>query len=158
MPRQRVRPEVAGPMTGSGGALSNRRGWCRARSLMDLVITGSSAFADDDTDDNGSARLAKSIVERVAGAAHGADRIDGVAAVERLAQAADMDVDGALVDIDVAAPHAVEPLLAGAHPGGALHQEFEQPKLGRPEIDRAGRARHALLLAVELEVADVEHH
>ena len=31
-----------------------------------------------------------------------------VAAVERLAQAADMDVDGALVDIDVAAPHAVE--------------------------------------------------
>ena len=25
MPRQRVRPEVAGPMTGSGGASSSRR-------------------------------------------------------------------------------------------------------------------------------------
>src|SRR5579862_1959787 len=135
------------------------------------VITGSSAgachraghfgpdpMADDDTDDDGSARLAKPVVERIAGAAHGADRIDGVAAVERLAQAADMDVNGALVDIDVAAPHAVEQLLAGKHPAGAFHEEFEQAELGRAEIDRAGRSRHALLFAIELEVADVEHH
>src|SRR5580698_6032129 len=100
-----------------------------------------------------SARFPKSIVQRIAGAAHGADRIDGVAAVERLAQAADMDVDGALVDIDVAAPHPVEQLLAGEHPAGAFHQEFEQAELGRAEIDWAGRARHALLLAIELEVA-----
>src|SRR5580692_1597331 len=105
-----------------------------------------------------SARLAEPIVERIAGAAYGADRIDGVAAVERLAQAADMDVDGALVDIDVAAPHAVEQLLAGKHPAGAFHQELEQPELGRAEIDRAGRARHALLFAIELEIADIEHH
>src|SRR5580658_7840804 len=121
------------------------------------MITGSYAFADDDTDD-GSTRLAKPIVERIAGAAHGADRIDGVAAVERLAQAADMDVDGALVDIDVAAPHPVEQLLAREYPAGTFHQEFEQAELGRAEIDRAGRARHALLLAIELEIADVEHH
>src|SRR5580704_6649423 len=86
-----------------------------------------------------STRLAEAIVERIAGAADGADRVDGVAAVERLAQAADMDVDGALVDIDVAAPDAIEQLLAGEHPAGAFHQEFEQAEFGRPEIDRAAR-------------------
>jgi hypothetical protein len=46
--------------------------------------------------------LHEPVVERVAGAAHGADRVGGAAAVERLAQAPDMDVDGALVDIGVA--------------------------------------------------------
>src|ERR1700733_874434 len=122
------------------------------------MITGSSAFADDDTACDGSARLAEPIVERIAGAAHGADQVDGVAAVERLAQAADMDVDGALVDIDVAAPDAVEQLLAREHPAGALHQEFEQTELGRPEVDRTACPRHALFFAVELEIADVEHH
>src|SRR4029077_4782088 len=85
-----------------------------------------------------SARLAEPVVERIAGPAHSADRVDGVATVERLAQAADMDGDGALVDIDGRAPDAIEQLLAGKHPAGALHQEFEQPELGRPEIDRAG--------------------
>src|SRR5580700_10458521 len=111
MPRQRVRPEVAGPMTSSSGhPVIAAAGAARDHSFIS-VITGSSAFADDDTD--GSTRLAETIVERVAGAAHGADRIDGVAAVECLAQAADMDVHSALVDIDVAAPHPVEQLLAG---------------------------------------------
>jgi hypothetical protein len=56
--------------------------------------------------------LAEAVVERIAGAAHGADRVGLMAAVERLAQAADVDVDGALVDVDVGAPHAVEQLLA----------------------------------------------
>src|ERR1700731_2919238 len=70
--------------------------------------------------------LAEAVVQRIAGAAHGADRVRHAAAVERLAQAADMDVDGALVDIDVAAPDLVEQLLAGKHPAGAFHQEFDQ--------------------------------
>ena len=105
-----------------------------------------------------SAPLAEAIVERIAGAAHGADRIGGVAAVERLAQAADMHVDGALVDIDVAAPDAVEQLLARKHPAGPLHQKFEQAEFGRAEIDRAACARHALFLAIEFEIADGEHH
>ena len=51
------------------------------------------------------------------------------------AQAADMDVDGARLDIDVAAPDAVEQLLAREHPAGAFHQEFKQAVFGRPEID-----------------------
>src|SRR5262249_27740996 len=67
-----------------------------------------------------SRRLPKPVVERVAGAADGADRIGIVTAVERLAQPADMDVDGALVDIDFAAPHAVEKLFAREHATGPL--------------------------------------
>src|SRR5690606_9064487 len=52
------------------------------------------------------------LVEGVARAANGADRVPGAALVDGLAQPADMNVDGALVDIDVCAPDAVEKLLA----------------------------------------------
>jgi hypothetical protein len=68
-----------------------------------------------------------------------------------------MHVDGTLVDIDVAAPHAVEQLLAAVDAARALHQEFEQAELGRAEMHLAPGARHALLLAVELEIAGAEH-
>src|SRR6202035_5798177 len=91
------------------------------------------------------------------GSAHGADRIGGAAAIERLAQASDMDVDGALVDVDVTAPDAVEQLLARKHPARVLHQEFEQAEFGRPERNVAAGARDPLLLAVELDVACGEH-
>src|ERR1700744_5573604 len=100
-----------------------------------------------------SARFAEPVIQRIAGAAYGADRISGMAAVEGLAQAPDMDVDGALVDIDLAAPDAVEQLLATEHAAGPLHQKFEQAKFGRPEIDRAGRARYPLLFAIEFQIA-----
>src|SRR5271165_6004493 len=86
--------------------------------------------------------LAVALVERVAAAAHGADRVRRPAAVERAAQPADMDVHGTLVDVDVAAPHAVEQLLAGEHPARALHQELEQAELGRTEMDLAAAAGH----------------
>src|SRR5262249_59761756 len=69
-------------------------------------------------------RLAEPVVQRVAGAPHGADRIGFLTAVERLAQPADMDVDRALVDIDLAAPHAVEQLLAREHAARPLHHEL----------------------------------
>ena len=78
-------------------------------------------------------------------------------AIERLAQAPDMHVDRALVDIDVAAPDAVEQLLAGKHPPRPLHQIFEEAELGRAQIDRLAGARDALLLAIEFEVADRQH-
>src|SRR5260221_129680 len=81
------------------------------------------------------------LVERVAGAAHGADGVVVVAAVERLAQPPDMNVDGALVDVDVAAPDTVEKLLAGKDAAGALHEEFKQAIFGRSEIDRMAGAR-----------------
>src|SRR5665213_3277237 len=83
-----------------------------------------------------SLHLREAVIQRVAGATDGADRILLAAGVEQLAQAADMDVDGALVDIDVAAPDAVEQLLAAEHAAGMLEEEFEQAVFGRPEIDR----------------------
>src|SRR5262245_3004956 len=104
-----------------------------------------------------SRRLPKPVIERVAGAANGADRIGIVTAVERLAQPAHMDVDGALVDVDFAAPHAVEELFAREYATGPLHQKFEQAIFGRAEIDRAAGARDPLLLAVDLEVAEGQH-
>src|SRR3979490_3400737 len=87
--------------------------------------------------------LREPVVQRVAGAAHGADRILLAAGIEQLAQAADMYVDGALVDIDVAAPDAVEQLLAAEHAAGMLEEEFQQAIFGRAEIDRPARAGDA---------------
>src|SRR6185312_9579134 len=97
---------------------------------------------------------AEAVVERVAGAADGADRVRLLAAIDGLAQPADMDVDGALVDIDVRAPDAIEQLLPREHTARPFHQELQQPVFGRTQIDRAARAGDALLLAVELDVAD----
>src|ERR1043165_2933067 len=103
-------------------------------------------------------RLAEPLVERVAGAAHSTDGIGCPPAVERAAPAADGPVDSTPVDIAVAAPPAVEQLLAGIDPAGILHQELEQTKFGRPEMHLAPRTRDALLLAIELQVAGAEHH
>src|ERR1700729_3384861 len=77
-----------------------------------------------------TSRLAESFVEGVAGAAHGSDRIAFAPARQRLAEAPDMDVDRAFVDLRRLAPHAVQQLRAREHPAGLLQKIFEQPKLG----------------------------
>src|SRR5437879_3232149 len=51
-------------------------------------------------------------VQGVAGGADSADEVGVLFAVQRDAQAADMHVDGARLDIDVLAPHCIEELLA----------------------------------------------
>src|SRR5258708_17009905 len=91
-------------------------------------------------------RFREAIVQCVAGAADGADRVLLAAGVEQLAQAADMDVDGTLVDIDVAAPDAVEQLLAAEHPARMLQEEFQQATFGRAETSRPTQARAPPLL------------
>ena len=55
------------------------------------------------------------VAEYVAGRAHGADRVALVAADERLAQASDVHIDGALVDEGVAAPRTVGMQCSGSH-------------------------------------------
>src|SRR5262249_35088915 len=97
--------------------------------------------------------FAEPVVEGGAGAAHWADRVGSPPAIQTLAQSPDVYVDGALVDIDVAAPDAVEQLLAREHAAGALHQKFEQTELGGSEWDFAAAARDPLLFAIELDVA-----
>src|SRR6478752_4049296 len=101
--------------------------------------------------------LREPVVQRIAGAAHGADRILLAAGIEQFAQSADVHVDGALVDIDVAAPDAVEQLLAAEHATGMLEEEFQETIFGRAEIDRPARARDAALFAVELDIAIGQH-
>src|SRR5579859_5827679 len=99
----------------------------------------------------------EAIVECIAGTAHGADRVGGAAAVERLAQAPDMNIDGALVDVDIAAPNTVEQLLAREHATRILHQEFQQTEFSWSKLHIAPGARDALFLAIELDVAGRQH-
>jgi len=94
--------------------------------------------------------------EGVAGRADGPDQIVLALAVERLAEPPDVDVDGALVDIGIVAPHRVDELVAREHPPGMLHQEPEEAELGRAERDRAAAARHLELGEIHLDVADPE--
>ncbi len=68
-----------------------------------------------------------------------------------------MHIDRALIDIDVAPPHAVEQLRAAEHASRALHQELEQPELGRSEMDLAPVSGHPVRLAVERDIADAQH-
>ena len=56
--------------------------------------------------------------------------------LEREAQAPDVNVDGALLDVDVVAPDLVEQLRARVHALGPRQEEAQQPELGRTECDR----------------------
>src|SRR6516165_4418776 len=87
--------------------------------------------------DRALARFAEAIVQRIAGTAHRADRINTVTTIERFAQTADVHVDSTFIDINVAAPYSVEQLFARKHPARALHQEFQQAEFGRPEVHGA---------------------
>ena len=68
-----------------------------------------------------------------------------------------MHIDGALVDIDVAAPNAVEQLLTAEHPARMFQKKLQEPVFRRAEIDRTPRTGDAALLAIELDVAIAEH-
>src|SRR5882757_934342 len=113
-------------------------GWCSCSHQQSLaVVMGPGSKAGTTVD---LLHLREPIIQRIAGAAHGADRVLLAAGIEQFAQAADMHIDGALVDIDVAAPDAVEQLLAAEHPPRMLKEELQQAVLGRAEIDRPARA------------------
>src|SRR4029077_17966345 len=62
-------------------------------------------------------------IERVAGGAHGADEVLVAAVIERFAQAADVHIDGAKLDLGVASPDRIEQLLAREHAAGPLEEE-----------------------------------
>src|SRR5262245_38520126 len=64
------------------------------------------------------------VADRVACAAHRTDDVGQTAGVYRLAQAADMHVDRALVDVDGFTPDIVEELAAREHPSRMAHHEL----------------------------------
>src|SRR6185437_15129624 len=99
---------------------------------------------------------AEGIVERVPGPAHGADRIPLTPSRQRLAQAPDMHVHRAFVDLRRMSPHGVEQLRARKHPAGLFQKIFEQPEFRRTEVDLARAAADPPPLPVEIEIAGVE--
>src|SRR3954453_13608259 len=64
-----------------------------------------------------------------------------------------MDVDRSFVDVDIAAPYAIEQLLAREHSAGTLHEVLQQPEFGRAELDLLVAAQHAPTFAVQDDVA-----
>src|SRR3546814_8699411 len=81
-------------------------------------------------------RRSKFFREPVSRAAYGLHHPIIAERFERLAQATDMHVDGALLDIDVLAPHAVEHLLPGVNAFRMADQKMQQTIFSRTEMDR----------------------
>src|SRR5690606_5347440 len=81
--------------------------------------------------------------EAVSRAAHGLDETIVPEFLQRLAQAADVHVDGALFHVDVSAPDTVEKLFARVHPLGMRHEELEHAEFRRPERDGSLADEHA---------------
>ncbi len=74
----------------------------------------------------------------------------------RFAQASDMHIDGALIDIDVAAPDGIEKLRAAIDPAGILHEMLEQAELGWRQSNVARRPCDPPRAPVERDVAGLE--
>src|SRR5258708_22392494 len=91
-----------------------------------------------------SAGLRLRLIERVAGGADGADEVGLALAVERLAQAPYVHIDGARLDIDLRTPDRVQELLAAEHAAGMLEEVPEQPEFGRAQMDVAAAALHTV--------------
>src|SRR4051812_27591372 len=72
-------------------------------------------------------------VEGIAGGADGADEVGLVALVQCLAEAADVDVDGAHVDLRIVRPDRIEQPFAREDAPGMLHQMAQEAEFGRPE-------------------------
>ena len=64
-----------------------------------------------------------------------------------------MDIDGALVDIDVAAPHRIEKLRARIDAARILHEVLEQAEFGGRQGDVARRAGDPPGAPVERNIA-----
>src|ERR1035437_7084962 len=74
-------------------------------------------------------------VEAITDASHREDQFRvGVVALDMLAQAAHVHVDGSRFDERVAAPHHVEQLFARVHPHRMLHEEFQQFELAQSKL------------------------
>ena len=103
--------------------------------------------------------FATSVRERrkpVARSAHGANELVLTERRERDAKPADVDIDRALFDIDVTAPHAIEKLRAAVNAIGMQHEELEEPIFGRPERDLGFAYGDLMASRIELEPADFD--
>src|ERR1700692_4299 len=72
--------------------------------------------------------------------------------IECFAQTPDMDIDGALLDVHIATPNAVEQLLATVDPLRVRHKKLQQPVLGRSDGDRTIPRHDAMPGTIERQV------
>jgi hypothetical protein len=93
-------------------------------------------------------------IQRIAGRPNRADRINiAVLAVQGLAQATHMNVDGPGLHIDLAAPDGVQQLFPGKDASWILHEVVKQAELGRAKVDFFPRPPDAMGDAVDNQVA-----
>src|SRR5580704_8464348 len=101
----------------------------------------------------GPLRLA---AQYVAAATHGVNQWLVGAAVNRLAQAADVHVDEIALRIKMQVPDALEQHGAGYHLAGAAHEVLEQLQLPCREVELTARARHPARQQVEFQVLHLQ--
>src|SRR6266850_5401094 len=80
--------------------------------------------------------------EAIAGSAHRFDQPVVAGRRERLAQPADVDVHGALLDEHIVAPDFVEQLSAAIHSLNVGHEEMQHAELDVAEVDVVAAAAH----------------
>jgi len=87
--------------------------------------------------------LDERLIEGVARSSDGSDGVWSVRCADGFAQSADVNIDRALVDVDVTAPNIVEKLFTREHPPGTPHQELKQTELSRAEMKLRTATSHA---------------
>ena len=165
--RRGAAPAAAAAAARSGGR--RRRGWgagglarrpARRHRRADRQMSRTSSPRDrrSAADDHRRARAAQPriVVERIARGADGPDQLGLAADVDRLAEPADVDVDGAQLDVAVAAPDRVEQPLAREDPRRMFEEMAQQPEFGRAERDRPAAALHLVADDVHFEIGEVQ--
>ena len=67
-----------------------------------------------------------------------------------------MDVDGAQLDVAVAAPDRIEQPRPAEHPARMFEEMAQQPEFGRAERDRRAGALHLVADDVHFEVGEAQ--
>jgi hypothetical protein len=95
-------------------------------------------------------------VEAIADGAEGFDFDGGVGGLEAVAEAGDVDVDGAGVAVEALAPDVVEEVVAGEDDAGVGGEGGEEVELFGAEGDLCTGDEEAAGVEVEVEVAEVD--
>ena len=78
------------------------------------------------------------------------------ARLQRLAQPADVHIDGALLDEHMVAPYLVEQLRAGVHALGMGHEKMQQAEFGRPQVQRLAVAADPVRDRIQAQAVDLD--
>ena len=94
--------------------------------------------------------------QRISGAAHRLDQRDAAAAIDLGPETADVRLDDVRLRIEVILPHLFEQHLSRHHTALAAHEEFEQPKFARLQVDVLGAAPDGAGDQIHLEIAGLQ--